>query len=408
MQGLSLRRFALAVGASALVVGCESIIGADFGGAQRRITLPSDAGTDAPADAAPAPSAPPCDPLVPLAHPSDLAAATDSIEFTVVVRAADYGDGAVDGGAAAYASVGYDLDGVCTSGLSTSSCTPRPWIGSVTEDGPRGQDNAVGHLLAVQARIFGRQVIGSEIMNAAVAQGVYAPVAVLRVHGFGGLSEDDHVDVDWFVAAPPAVPGDGGTAAAPKPPAFDATDHWPILWTSVIDGTASSAAATVSVHRDTHAFVTKNTLVAHFDHVQVPIGNVYFNVADVVLTGKVGRSNVNDDWRLDDAAFAGHGSTDDLLGVIPEIAFKLFGVSLCTDNQANYPTVKRYICESADFPGASGAPRDTPCVGSSVGAALVTAPASLGALVPPEPRPNLCTPMTDPRNESCATPPGGG
>ncbi|HEX7671735.1 MAG TPA: hypothetical protein VF395_19210, partial [Polyangiaceae bacterium] len=85
-----------------------------------------------------------------------------------------------------------------------------------------------------------------------------------------------------------------------------------------------------------------------------------------------------------------------------------FGVSLCTDNQANYPTGKRYICESARRSGSlRGAPPDTPCVGSSVGA-FTTAPASLGVLVAPETRPALCTPTTDPRNESCAVPPSGG
>lgn len=397
--------FALTSSLLSLTVGCESIIGADFSGARLRPARLRDASTDANS----AEAMPPCNPLVPVERQPDMAHATDTVEFTVVVRTVDYGDDAPDAGSPAYASRGYDLDDTCTAGLRTSSCTPRSWIGSVTADGPRGQDNAVGGLLAAQAGVFGRQVVGSNFLNAAVARGEDAPVGVLRIRGFGGLSEDDRVEVDWFVAAPPLVTPDGGTRPATVP-AFDAGDQWPILSPSVADPTVATAAATVSLYRDPTAFVTRNQLVAHFSTLIFPISNVYFTVTDAVLTGEIERDPVSGIWMLINASFAGHGRTDDLLGVIPEIVQTLFGssVHLCTDDQANYSQVKRYICGSADVPATRGARPDSACVGSSVGASLVTAPATLGAIVEPVPRPELCPPATAPKNDTCATPPGGG
>ncbi len=65
----------LLLGLPLAALGCETIIGADFGAARR-----------APASAVCRPSQPP-------ERPADLSPATDTVDFTVVVRSLDLGDG---------------------------------------------------------------------------------------------------------------------------------------------------------------------------------------------------------------------------------------------------------------------------------------------------------------------------
>lgn len=397
-------RLAHSVLLAAVVSSCASIIGADFDAAQKRPESTNSIDASSPADAssnmsdgASETSAPVCDPLSPPGkRPPGNESPGDTVEITVVLKEVDFGDGGPDGGVPRYGEQGFDLDGVCTV-PGPSSCTPQPWIGEVTNDGPRGQDNAIGRLLQVQKAEFGVQAAGTAVDNDAVARGADAPTAVLRLKNFGGLSEDERVEVDWFVPAPLEASADGGLEA----PAFDASDAWPILSTTVADATAKSAGETVSKDRDDSAYVTRNRLVAHFDHVVIPLRNSYFDTYDVVLTGELRRDITTKVWSIENGTFAGHAHVDDLLAVIPEIAHRIFGATLCTDNTLNYAPVKRYICSSADMPAsrAGGA-----CTETSFGIGFTTAPASLGALVLPPPPIEVCLPTTSPANDSCSVP----
>jgi hypothetical protein len=90
--------------------------------------------------------------------------------------------------------------------------------------------------------------------------------------------------------------------------------------------------------------------------------------------------------------------------VVPQIAYVEFGVPLCTDNNANYPKVKRFLCESSDLPASLGDPPTSRCTATSAGMRIETAPATLGPIVTPPPVPNPCPPETDPHNDSCDVP----
>lgn len=383
--------------AGSSTLGCESVIGADFGSARLRPKTSTEAGVEGGSA---------CQLAVPPSRPT-LAPSTDAVEFTIVVRSVDIGDVSADAGATTVAPRGYDMDGVCTTSQRSTSCAPRPWVGSVTLDGPGGRDNAVGQLLVEQQKIFGLRVLGSDITNEALTRGVDPPIGVLRIRGFSGFSEDDHVEVDWFVATTLAATTDGGTATA-QPPAFDTTDRWPVFADTVANGSAATAGATVSHYRDANAFVSLRRLVAHFDQGEIPMRGVFFAVTNVSLTGDLQRDPVTGVWALENGVVEARGSTDVLMSLIPEIASKVFGVSICTDDQSNYPRIKRYVCSSADLPEVIGSPTSAPCTGSSVGMSIVTAPASLGNLVPRPPRASPCSPATDPRQDTCAVPVGGG
>jgi hypothetical protein len=256
-----------------------------------------------------------------------------------------------------------------------------------------------------QMSTFGVSAIGSAPTNDAVRVGRDAPIGVIRIRGFGGLGEDDHVEVDWFAVSALKGPGDGGVSggdAGGIPPRFDSSDQWPVLSSSLANPTVTDPRNMVSTYRDARAFVTKTTLVARFPRVSMPLSNVYFDVDDVALTAGIRR--VGGSWRLEDVVLSGTTPTNRLLGVVPHIAYVLFGITFCTDNQANYPKVKRFLCESSDLPATLGDPPSSACEATSMGARMETRPASLGPVVPPPPIPSPCPPETDPRQDSCAVP----
>jgi hypothetical protein len=402
-RALRIHRSYAAVLAFALLAtpGCAKIIGADFDAARLEPATSHDASIDRSTPA----EANTCDLLVAPERPPNLAPATDEIEFTVVVRTIDFGDSAPDGGTPGYLTTGYDIDGLCTRPSGPAPCVPQPWIGGFHEDGPRGQDDAVASLMLNQLSTFGVNAVGSAATNEAVRIGRDAPIAVVRVRGFGGLGEDDHVEVDWFAVTALRGPSDGGVTAGDAgavAPRFDSSDEWPVLSTSLTDRTVTNPSAMVSTYRDPHAFLTKTTLVARFPRVQIPLSNVYFDVTGVTLTAAVRR--VGGNWMLQDVTLSGASTTNSLLGVVPAIGYVLFGISFCSDNQANYPKVKRFLCESADLPPSLGDPPSSTCTMTSLGAFMETAPASLGPVVAPPPVPTPCPPATDPRNDSCDIP----
>jgi hypothetical protein len=380
--------------------GCAKIIGADFDAARLEPVKSHDASVDraTPLEASS------CDLLVAPERPADLAPATDDIAFTVVVRTIDFGDTAPDGGTPGYFMTGYDVDGLCTRANGPSPCVPQPWVGGIHEDGPRGQDDAVALLMLNQMSNFGVNAVGSIPTNEAVRAGRDAPIGVIRVRGFGGLGEDDHVEVDWFAVSALRGSGDGGVSAGDAgatAPRFDSSDRWPVLSTSVVDPSIANPSDRVSTYRDSHAFVTKTTLVAHFDRVSIPLSNVYFDVLGVTLTAALRRGGGV--WTLNDVVLSGASTTNSLLRVVPHIGYLLFGISFCTDNKANYPKVKRFLCESADLPATLGDPSSV-CTVTSLSAHIETSAASLGPIVAPPPIPTPGPPKTDPRNDSCDIP----
>jgi hypothetical protein len=382
--------------------GCAKIIGADFGVARLEPAKSHDASLDRTLPM----EANTCDLLVPQERPANLAQATDEVEFTVVVRTIDFGDHDPEGGPPSYFKTGYDLDGLCTRSAGSAPCVPQPWIGGYHEDGPQGQDDAVALLMLNQMATFNVNAIGSDATNNAVSAGRDAPIAVIRVGAFGGLGEDDHVEVDWFAVSALRGPSDGGISsgdAGAVAPRFDTSDHWPVLSTSVVDPSVANPRDLVSTYRDANAFVTLSRMVAHFPRVQIPLSNVYFDLFGVTLTASVRR--VGRTWTLEDVVMSGMTKTNSLLGVVPPIGYVLFGIKFCTDNKANYPKVKRFLCESSDLPATLGDPPSTSCTVTSAGAKMVMSPANLGPVVAPPPIPTPCPPETDPRNDSCDIPP---
>jgi hypothetical protein len=363
------------------LLGCQTIIGAEFDSAQL------------------APSKPSCQPARPPVRPAHLPSATDSVDFTVVIDQLDFGDMAPDAGKSR--PVGYDQDGVCTGEDGPLSCTPYSWLDSMPEDGPGGRDDAVAELLKQQKSLFGISLIGSDEENEGTVAGLGAPTGILRVRDFSGLASDDHVTVELFQAAayslaePPVGPD-----AVPKRPSFDASDHWPVVRASL---EADGASPLESTQRDDDAFVIDNTLVAHFDMLQLPMHNVYVEAMQVAFTASLHYSAASG-WTVRDGTLAGKIRTDFLLGFVPLATRSAVNVSLCTDDALNYKLAKTLLCQTADLPAEKGN-RKSPCAFASVGVNFQSSPASLGPVVDVLPQPSPCPPLTDPANDHCSLDP---
>jgi hypothetical protein len=385
------RHGALALALASLLLGgaCERLLGVDFDSAE---LAPKnlDGGQG---------EAAVCDSFEPPGPPSTTGAG-DEISFTVVIHNVDFGDRKDAQDEPLFPERGYDIDGTCT-GISPAPCQPPSWTGLEHVDGPRGQDNGVGRILLVQGDVVGTQVVSSSVLNENMATGAFAPFGLIRVKGYGGFTDDEHVVVDWFVALAPKPDATSGFT-----PLFDGSDAFPVDAADELtaDGGVSDAASAerISIFRDENAYVSRRILVAHFPRVLAPLANVYFEVVDAQLTGTPVRDTQTGFWTLAEGIFSGRAKLVTLLEVVPETAYVTSGIGLCPGDP-NFGLVKQMICSGADtlFEGTPGPGAE--CDGVSVGMSFESAPAVVGPAVDVPPKPPLCAVSPDAR--ACSIPP---
>jgi hypothetical protein len=361
----------LLVGLATAAVGCEKIIGADFGSQRLAVCTPAR-------------------PPVWRGGP----ASGGSISFTVAVHTVAYGESDDANGIAGWKSIGFDFDGRCTSGFDAPPCEPAPWTGATVTDGINGIDNAIGSMLYDQSSAFGLKPFTSDRINAATADGTYAPTAVFRVSGYDGYGIDDQVTVEWFITVPPK----SGTA-----PKWDGSDVWPASPKSAV--ATDGGGGYIAKYVDMHAYVQDFRLVALFSEGAVlSLVNVDFGLADGLMSADI-VSETPGRWRLTNGTLGGHGTIKELFAHLPELTYSFVSSQafVCTDASI-YPKLKSWMCAHADSL-LGNEPSGASCDVASFGIGFDTTQAQLGALAPAVPPPNLCTPDKDPANDSCAAPP---
>jgi hypothetical protein len=271
---------------------------------------------------------------------------------------------------------------------------PPAWTGGDPTDGPQGQDNAIGKILSQQEDVFGISAITSADESALIQQGKRSPFALLRITGFTGFSDDEKVKVEWFYSLPFEL-----KTGAPTP-LLDGTDEWPVA--AFVDSPdAGATAPTVEV--DENAYVVESILVARFPKLRVPLASVYFDVRDVILTGRLVPDPATSSRRLEQGIVGGHTRRDDLLVVIPRITYSVFKVPLCTDN-ANYLEVRKYVCAAGDMPLDGVLRPDKVCDGASFAVAFETHRAQLGPTIALPPPVQFCPPGTESDSDTCELP----
>jgi hypothetical protein len=380
--------------------GCRQILGAS---GYEFVETPSDAGDDgALADASDAATCKLA--TVPARNVTTEVGGTQELVF--VVKAIDLGEGKESDGTPTYLKLGLDQDGSCRTEGGPRSCTNPAPAASILADGIEGRDDGLGRMIADVKDHFGQEVVKSSIVNEDVAQGRVAPQALFRIRGYDGLQDDNHVDVDWFLPLPlPARGGadadsgaDADAAMQSGVPAWDESDHWPVLPDTFVPVDSDSGAALRRTSID--GYVSNYRLVARFPE-NIPFRFWYFvaPLRSPTLTAEIFPDTVSHQFRLENGMIAGVALMSDFLAQIPIMSIQLpLGMPLCRDNPL-YGTIHDWMCSFSDAK-TQGSAGDI-CDAISMGYAFDASRATLGPTVQPPAPAALCAPGNDPAHDRC-------
>jgi hypothetical protein len=355
--------FAAALGATS----CESVIGVDFS-TQRLET---------------------CDNAQPPSPPDAGDTGGGTAPLVAALYSVDWGDDDDPATGQPHAlSIGFDLDGRCTSLFDAPICEPAPWTGARMVDGPQGIDNAVGLMLHDQDKVFGSKVFTSSYFTQNAQQGTAPSPVMLRVTDYSGLAFDGQVTVEWLV---PSLP--------PSPPRWDGMDVLPVAAGSAdLD---SAGGGPVSHYIDRAAYVTGYHLVAHFAS-GAPIGlaTVPIPTRDAELSADL--VPVAGHWELHNGRIAGRVTVAALFDNLSALSISIVGPSnaICQNTPGIYPLLKKWLCGHTDAMLGHG----PACDALSFGLSFETRPAVVGALTQASPPATYCPAGQDPASDTCDTP----
>lgn len=197
-------------------------------------------------------SSTPPDPDGPLPEAGDALGTIDDTVRTFAIDAIFLGDTNRETGVAslmAWKEYGYDLDGKTTTKTSTDVCG---LVNNASRDnqvdGDEGTDNAWGSTLLPILQTVAGLVSPSATVTAEIDRGAWT--LELQI---AGLSENPNqtatnLGAQVFVGAPTS-----------SPPAFDQTTNWPVLASSLADGTSVASGAAVQFPT---VYATNGTVVA--------------------------------------------------------------------------------------------------------------------------------------------------
>ncbi len=274
----------------------------------------------------------------------------------------------LDQSPSAWASIGFDLDGVCTTEASpTVECDPP--TGDFEIDGDQGIDNVFGHQIFPLLKTLRSdlQQVTREVMS-------NGDTIVVHISGYNGEPDDPSVR-GWLAHSVHAVP-DGETM--PGTPKWDGTDS-----VYVEDGAFMDGDVTKPLLANDAAYVTDGRLVLRLpNRVPFPIstsdGTMFVVLSDTYLTADI----APDLSKLDNVTLAGRWASVDVL-----TAVRSFGI--CDGIQ--YELVENLLMDKVDIraiPGTGGP--DAVCDALSVAFSMRADPVLLGGLVPTVPPVDQC------------------
>lgn len=368
-------RFAAALAALILPVGCAVIAGLD--GDDR--LAPSTGTTGAGGDAASCPLA-----TVP-GPPPDAAGgggAGSGDDIVVALRSIDLGEGINAG------KIGLDLDGACTC-PGVPLCTEPAWASGDHCDGELGRDNAAAQAFAaINDQVPG--TISSGVLRAQINKGEWS--LLLRVRGYDGSPDDGAVEVDVYPTT--GLAGQGVT------PAWDGNDAWPIADTGLVDGQSLDQPIAV----DTKAYVSGGVLVAHPKSTSVlfvgALLRLRVQLSSVTISGRIVPGDAGG-LQISEGLIAGVWTLSDLFKGLSDLRYE-GGKALCRDSGV-YLQIRDTLCSVTDISSATAITEL--CDALSFGMSFEASPVKLGMVVPVPPLPGkpCSADAGDPKDDFCGT-----
>jgi len=330
-------------------------------------------------------------PGCPLARPAARPMTTDGPDGDEVLFAIK--DVVLDQRDSRWATIGYDLDGLCSMAPDpVVECLPPAASGEAEIDGEGGIDNTFGHNV-VPLLLAAREDLQS---HAAGGQGQGLGAVFLILRNWNGEQNDPQVEgivsQTVFGSAAP-VPGpfdtidvsDGGlwVNGEPRPvPAWEGQDHFWLLEDGFLEGDLARPRV-----RDDNGYVRDGLVVLRLpDRFPLILGGdrtgVQFVLSDVVLTAQLSA----DGSAIEQATLAGRWAIRDILSSI-ELA------AICPGTP-DYFTISRLFDLAADvraLPGSGGGLGST-CDAISIGLRFETGvQAQVDGVMPGFPLGSGCT-----------------
>jgi hypothetical protein len=277
----------------------------------------------------------------------------------------------------AWKNYGLNLDGLSTVKADTNVCTLQNGAPKTNQvDGTNGIDNAFGETILPIFQAALSQQTPSVTETAAVQQGTWTVQLTIT-----GLSDDPAQTAPGIVAQVyTSAQYDNGT------PAFDSTTDWPVLTTSVKDGSTIASGSTM-VFKDAFiengAFVTQSgpdPLVLSLSFNGVPV-ELHLHDATIMF-------NHTSPTDLTNGTIAGVLDTEEFVTTLQSVAGQ-FSTSLCG---AAFDGIAQQIRQASDIMNNGTNASGQTCNGISVGigfdAKRIANPTKV--VPPPPPPPNPC------------------
>lgn len=299
----------------------------------------------------------------------------------------------------AWQELGLDLDGVCTNacdGAPTDQVSCQTPSGQIPFDGLHCRDNTFGRLQAVAAKLpnlgdlFG---ITEEQVNCSLRRGSYN--ILVRLSGYNGEADDDHVRVDFYTSLGLAGQRDFHcpyATFAEDYPTFLASQPWLVDSADVTEPAMASGVLPDASLFDDQAYVRHGYLVARLrEDAQLRLAGDRADFPGFVLvlqqgfyTGKLVRRR-DASWSIEDGLIAGRMRRGDLLS-----AFHAIGVCPGVGIDFVYDGVVRYLDENADLRADGEGHPSLACDAVSVALGFEAGQATPGEVVPARPVVDCC------------------
>ena len=318
-----------------------------------------------------------------------------SVQNLEVYNALSFLDfGLTDGGTAKGATMGYDLDSICTC-PGIDSCNPFGDSGTQC-DTEGGIDNSAGALL--QEFSGATNFFDQNYINNQLGAGIFG--ALFRVRNYNGQANDTKVELSIYVSNGT----EGAQTGNPAVPKGDGTDQWTIDPKSLLGGTIMPDGGPVPNEAyDLNAYVSNYYLVGNISNMPLAIGAatgeglITIDLTGAIVVAKL--EAVGNTFRATQGIVTGRWESKKLLTSLQVLHDPFdFDAALCGTDQI-YGLLKTKICGLQDISSnVLDDGKGAPCNALSLAFAFQSVPATYGSVFAPDASTFGCGPLW---NDQC-------